>query len=111
MIHAQGRLCISSAASVHRAFCLTLKDATIIFESCIEHLGSGELRCRELEAVLIDTSDRGARQGTAVRAQEWMLKLKPIYKKARVHMKRANALKLQENLTLISKDFQRDVQT
>ena len=37
--------------------------------SCIERLGSREPQCRGLEAVLINTSDSGARQGTAVRAQ------------------------------------------
>lgn len=38
-------------------------------QSGVKHLGSGELQCRELKAVLINTPDSGARQGTAVRAQ------------------------------------------
>ncbi len=76
-LFAQVRGLISSAACMYTAFWL-LKAVTNLSiqhtlltcaQNCIEHLGSGELQCRELEAVLINTSDSGARQGTAVRAQ------------------------------------------
>lgn len=75
---AQVCVLISSAAYMYTAFWLILKGVTNYSsrrtplaraQSRIESLGSRELQCRELEAVLINTSDSGARQGTAVMAQ------------------------------------------
>lgn len=71
-------ICLHLISSVyHRhiySFLVNTQGRNILYylvnaHSCIEHLGSRELQCRELEAVLINTSDSGARQGTAVRAQ------------------------------------------
>lgn len=73
-------------------------------QSCVEHLGSRELQCRELEAVLINTSDSEARRGEAGHCSKGTDALLTVdvkksrgKKRNRVSVLRVIRLKLQEN--------------